>query len=320
MSSWRREPPTTLKAMTTSPVTPRSAPATQGLEVSPTPNVAAPSNTKPPSRMVAAPRRRLNQGATTLPSTPPAADPVSSNPNPTLPSPSRSWANSTRIASWATPSRLITATMTARVRSTRCASSQRSPSAISARRLGRPAGPAAGGTPGPVGGRPNCPSMVAISAELAPKETASTASGIHAATENRNPPAGGPTSWLATIWVPCRRPLARSSRAGSRDTSAGTIDCWAVSTSVWPVPSRKPTATSSAMLARSRSTATARPPTTAKRPASTVHITSRRSQRSSRAPLTSPNSSHGSHSAKVTSDTLSGSRVRVAASSGRAVR
>ena len=73
------------------------------------------------------------------------------------------------------------------------------------------------------------------------------------------------------------------------------------------------------MLAWSRSTATARPPTIANRAASTVHITRRRSQRSSSAPLSSPNSSQGSHSAKLTSDTSSGSRVRLAASSGSAV-
>jgi hypothetical protein len=48
-------------------------------------------------------------------------------------------------------------------------------------------------------------------------------------------------------------------------------------------------------------------------------ITRRRSQRSSSAPLSSPNSSQGSHSAKLTSDTSSGSRVKVAASSGSAV-
>src|SRR5829696_4609486 len=73
------------------------------------------------------------------------------------------------------------------------------------------------------------------------------------------------------------------------------------------------------MLAWSPSTATPSPPTTANRPASTTHITRRRSQRSSRAPLSRPNSSHGSHSAKLTTDTSSGSRVSVAASNGSAV-
>src|SRR4029450_827823 len=38
-----------------------------------------------------------------------------------------------------------------------------------------------------------------------------------------------------------------------------------------------------------------------------------------RAPLSRPNSSHGSHSAKLTTDTSSGSRVSVAASNGSAV-
>jgi hypothetical protein len=73
------------------------------------------------------------------------------------------------------------------------------------------------------------------------------------------------------------------------------------------------------MLAWPPSTARASPPTTENRAASTVHITRRRSHRSSSAPLSSPNSSQGSHSAKLTTETSSGSRVRVAASSGRAV-
>jgi hypothetical protein len=94
----------------------------------------------------------------------------------------------------------------------------------------------------------------------------------------------------------------------------------AVSTRVWPVPSRNPVAISSGMLAQPATTATANPPTTSRRAASTVHITRRRSQRSSSAPASRPNSSQGSHSANVTADTGSGSRVRVAASSGRAVR
>lgn len=77
---------------------------------------------------------------------------------------------------------------------------------------------------------------------------------------------------------------------------------------------------SSAMVAHPASTARAIIPTRTARTASTVHITRRRSQRSTRAPLTSPNSSHGSQPAKLTSDTWSGSRLRVAASSGRAAR
>ena len=161
--------------------------------------------------------------------------------------------------------------------------------------------------------------MEATRAEPAANETASTANGVQADSENRNPPTGGPASSWVTTWVPTRRPLARSSRSGSRETSAGRIECDPVSTRVWPVPSRNPTIPSSTMLASPASTTTASPPTTANRAASTVHITRRRSQRSSRAPLSSPNSSQGSHSAKLTSDTSSGSRVRVAASSGSAV-
>ena len=78
-------------------------------------------------------------------------------------------------------------------------------------------------------------------------------------------------------------------------------------------------AISSGMLAQPASTATANPPTTTSRAASTVHITRRRSQRSTSAPASSPNSIQGSHSANVTAETGSGSRVRLAASSGRAV-
>ena len=161
--------------------------------------------------------------------------------------------------------------------------------------------------------------MAATRAEPAPKETASAAKGIQADSENSNPPAGGPASCSATIRVPASRPLARASRPGSRETKDGMSAWEAVSTRVWPVPSRNPVAISSGMLAQPASTATANPPTTTRRKASTVHITRRRSQRSTSAPASSPNSSQGSHSANVTAETGSGSRVRVAASSGRAV-
>src|SRR6266540_1098995 len=114
--------------------------------------------------------------------------------------------------------------------------------------------------------------------------------------------------------------VARSSRWVSRVTRAGMSDCAALSNSVWPMPSRNPTVASSGMVAPPANTATPRPPTKAKRTASTVHITRRRSQRSTSAPLTSPNSSHGSQPAKATSDTCSGSRLRMAASSGSAAR
>jgi hypothetical protein len=66
--------------------------------------------------------------------------------------------------------------------------------------------------------------MEATRAEPAANETASTTNGIQAASEDRNPPAGGPASSWVTTWVPTRRPLARSSRPGSRGTSAGRIE------------------------------------------------------------------------------------------------
>jgi hypothetical protein len=161
--------------------------------------------------------------------------------------------------------------------------------------------------------------MEATRADPAANETASAANGTQAATENRNPPVGGPASSCVTTRVPTSRPLAHSSRRPSRETSAGRIDCAPVSTSVCPAPRRNPTAASSGILASPSSTAAASPPTTANRAASTTHITRRRSHRSSSAPLSRPNSSHGSHSAKLTTDTSSGSRVSVAASNGNAV-
>jgi hypothetical protein len=260
------------------------------------------------------PTTPASRAATRLASTPPTADPLSSSPNPTASSPNRSWANSTMTALPPAARRLTAATMAALARSTRWAASQRRPSAISAHRVERR--PSSAGSPA---AGPKRPRMEATRAEPAANETASTANGTQPATENRNPPMGGPASSWVTDLGAARRPLDRSSRRGSRETSAGRIDRAPVSTSVCPVPSRNPTAASSAMPARSRSTARASPPTTANRPASTVHITRRRSQRSSSAPLSSPNSSQGSHSAKLTTDTADGSRVSVAASSGSAV-
>jgi hypothetical protein len=312
--AWRREPMTTLKTTVRNPTRPNMAPASHGSELRPNTRKARADRTMVPTMIRAVPTTRTDLPATRLPSTPPTAEPLSSSPNPTASSPSSSWANSTITALPPMASRLTTATMAAVARSTRWAASQRRPSAISERRVARrPPGPSSPGS------GPKWPRMEATRAEPAANETASTANGTQVAAENRNPPAGGPASSWVTTWVPTRRPLAHSSRWASRDTSAGRIDCAPVSTSVCPVPSRNPTAASSAMLAWSSSTATASPPTTANRPASTTHITRRRSQRSSSAPLSRPNSSHGSHSAKLTSDTSSGSRVSVAASNGSAV-
>lgn len=79
-------------------------------------------------------------------------------------------------------------------------------------------------------------------------------------------------------------------------------------------------AASSGMVVQPASTAKPRIATRAKRHPSTRHITRRRSQRSTSAPLINPNSSQGSQLAKVTSETGSGSRLSEAASNGRAAR
>src|ERR671931_117600 len=98
------------------------------------------------------------------------------------------------------------------------------------------------------------------------------------------------------------------------------MSAWAaVSTRVWPVPSTKPVSISSGMLTKPSSTAAAKVPTAARRAVSTTHSTRRRSQRSTSAPASRPNSSHGSHSANTTAEIGSGLRVSVAASSGSAV-
>jgi len=76
-------------------------------------------------------------------------------------------------ALWAAVTTWTPASRSANVRSTRCANSQPSPSAISARRPVRR--PAASDAPPWVARRPG---MAAIRAELAPNEAASAASGI----------------------------------------------------------------------------------------------------------------------------------------------
>src|SRR5215210_6672038 len=72
------------------------------------------------------------------------------------------------------------------------------------------------------------------------------------------------------------------------------------------------------MLTKSSSTARPRKPSSTVRNPSTIHITRRRSSRSTSAPLTNEKSSHGSCCAKEIPATRIGSRVREAASSGPA--
>jgi len=83
------------------------------------------------------------------------------------------------------------------------------------------------------------------------------------------------------------RPAGRwpAPAAPGRGRPGPGMSVWeAVSTRVWPVPSRNPVAISSGMLAQPASTAAAKLPTTTRRAASTIHMTRRRSQRSSSAP------------------------------------
>ena len=162
--------------------------------------------------------------------------------------------------------------------------------------------------------------MAATRPALAPKETASARNGSQGARAKAALPAGGPTSCWPTVREATSWPLARARRRGSRPATATTMAWAAFSNRVWPVPTRNPARASSGMLAQPASTAAVRAPTTSARVASTVHMTRRRSRRSTSAPAGRANSSQGSQPAKVTTDTASGSRVRVAASSGRAAR
>src|SRR5215211_4869976 len=72
------------------------------------------------------------------------------------------------------------------------------------------------------------------------------------------------------------------------------------------------------MLTKSSNTARPRKPSSTVRNPSTVHMTRRRSSRSTSAPLIKEKSSHGSCCAKAIPATRTGSRVREATSSGPA--
>ena len=206
--------------------------------------------------------------------------------------------------------RFISAMATARTRSRRCRASQRTPSAISARRV-------VGALPSGRSTR-NRPPMAATRAAAAAKVPASSRNGTAAAAANSSPPSGGATSSLATIWAPRRRPLALASCA--LGTTAGRIETAALSNRVSAVPRAKNTTYSSGRLAASASTATPSSPTATQRAASTRTISRRRSSRSTNAPLTSENSSQGSRWATARPATSRGSRVSEAASRGPATR
>ena len=121
---------------------------------------------------------------------------------------------------------------TARMRSSRCLASQRTPSAISPRRV-------VGTAPSGRSTR-NRPLMAATRTAAAANVPASSRNGTAAAVANSSPPSGGATSSLATICAPRSLPLALAS--SSLGTTAGRIETAALSNRVSAVPRAKKTA------------------------------------------------------------------------------
>ena len=169
---------------------------------------------------------------------------------------------------------------------------------------------------GPGRGTRNEPRTLSTSSAAAANEMLSSANGTTIAAVNRTAPSGGPTKSRETISAEARRLLANSSRG--RSTRAGTMACAALSNIVSPVPSAKATRHSSQIDARSVAMATASRPTTPKRKRSVYAMIRRRSSRSTSAPLNNANRAHGRPAATDTAAIGSGSRVRLAASSGMA--
>lgn len=148
------------------------------------------------------------------------------------------------------------------------------------------------------------------------ERSASRINGTATAMPKRSPPIGGPTNSLATPVVASSRPFASSSR--SPGTSAGTSEVDAFANSVSAEPRRKAAAYSAGSPTASTSTATASAATAAARVASTAIMTVRRSSRSTSTPAGIPKMSQGTAKAKVSAATAVGSRVSVAARSGKA--
>jgi hypothetical protein len=118
--------------------------------------------------------------------------------------------------------------VTASVRSSRCAQSQRSPAAMSVR--------SEDGSRGSGGGTDRIP---AIRLAEIRNDTAFTPKGTAAATTNSHAPKGFAANWLTTVNVAYSRELAVGRR--SAGTVAGTNAAEAVSARVSPVPSVKNT-------------------------------------------------------------------------------
>lgn len=127
---------------------------------------------------------------------------------------------------------------------------------------------------------------------------------------------GAPISVELTVCTPISQELARSSRPGA--TSCATIADAALSNNVSAAPSRNDrTAKDTIVVALVTKTAVNAPTATA-RTVSVVHITLRRSCRSTTAPPSSPNSGQGRYPATNTRAMARGSVLRPAASSGKA--
>ena len=219
--------------------------------------------------------------------------------------PSRSLAYSTSTDHAAPNVTLKVKIVIASVRIGGCSTSQRIPSAISARRPGR-------------SGSTVLALVTTRDTRSAPrtKQAAFVANGRAMPAAKRNAPIGGATSWFVSTKAPCIRALAmpRSSRA----TRPGSRVLLAESANVSAVP-RTNSATSTTRMFTFPLTivATSTPRTTA-RPRFTTMTMRRRSNRSAAAPPNTPNSSTGRYSAKRAIDTSSGSCVWEATSSGPA--
>jgi len=167
------------------------------------------------------------------------------------------------------------------VRRNRWRDSHRRPAPMSAPRLVREVELAGRYRPG------SDQTMAAAAAKL----TASAAVGIYRATPYRSAPIGAPINVELTVCTPISQELARSSRPG--ETSCGTIADAALSNRVSAAPSRNDrTAKDTIVVALVTRTAVNAPTATA-RTVSVVHITLRRSCRSTTAPPSSPNSGQG---------------------------
>ena len=170
-----------------------------------------------------------------------------------------------------------------------------------------------------VGGATACSfGTVAISAADPAKVAASARNGSDIDALNMTTPSGGPMNCAATICPLEKRAFASSKSSGF--TIAGIRPCAAFTCSVSQLPNMNAEAYSIQIFTVSVRIAAPRSPTMTRRMRSAPIINLRRSMRSARAPVNSENKSQGSREAMVTPAISTGSRVRIAARSGNAVR